>query len=366
MYKNIKKIRDLNKRLNQWETYYQEEVLESKPIIIQFSTGTKCNLKCVFCIDREGTAAKSHKDLSFNDFLRLSEPLTLASTVQLYGWGEPFVNPDYEQMFNYITQNLAGIAVYISTNGILLNHKWIQKLVSYGNCNINISLNAATPETYSLIMKGNNFKEVINNIKNLNYARKKAKSKLSIDLSFVSIQQNIHELPKFVELAAELNAGVVVQDLMIIEEKHKNLSLAYDPEPDRVDRIFKLAQHKAVEKKVPITSFDANAYSSDYFKFDDLSACCSNEELEMSSDLFSDIYPMPGICYDPWQKLMVGMDGRVLPCCYSEMEMGNLYQQTLSEIWMGERYRYLRRTVNSPYPPRDCLNCPVKAGCKGT
>ena len=364
MYRNNQKLRDLNRRLNQWETFYQKEVLESLPIFVQLPTGTKCNLKCVFCTDREGAAAKYYKNLSFNDFLSLSEPLSLASLVQLYGWGEPFVNPDYEQIFDYVSRNFAGIEIYISTNGILLNHKWIQKLVSHGNSIVNISLNAATLETYSLIMKKDKFKEVINNIKNLNHARKKANgSKVSILLSFVTLQQNIHELPKFVELASELNAGVVIQDLTVIEERHKHFSLAYDSEPDRVDRIFRLAQRKAVEKKVPFSSF--GAYSTDYFEFEDSSACCSNENLEMSTDLFPSLHPILGLCYEPWQRFMVGIDGTVTPCCNSGMEMGNIYQQNLSDIWGGERYRHLRRTVNSPYPPPDCLNCPVKAGCVG-
>lgn len=355
---NLKKLRDLNKKLNEWETYYQKDILESRPIILQVPTGTRCNLKCVFCTNREGKASENYKDLSLEEFLSLNLPLNSASVVQLYGWGEPLINPDYEKMFDYIVSNFNGITLSISTNGVLLNDKWISKLILYNNSFINISINAATPESYGLIMKQNKFEKVINNIKKLDDARKQVKeSKTFILLSFVAINQNIDELPKFVEIASEINAGVLVQDLMVMEERHGDLSLMLNPEKAR--NVFKLAQQKAFEKKVPFSSYITHPV--DYFINNDFDLT-SNINSAVTEVLPQLIQPPPGHCYEPWQRMPIGSDGTVCPCCRSSMIMGNLYDESFLDVWNGDMYVYLRQTVNTPYPPEECLSCPIKMG----
>jgi len=345
MFSRILELRDLNAKLSQWESYYQAEIPESLPMYVQLPTGTKCNLKCSFCTDREGDSAKYYKNLSFEEFVLLGGPLCLASLVQLYGWGEPFINNEYEKIFNYVTKSYPGIQVYISTNGILLDNRWIDKIVSYGNAIINVSLNASTPETYSKVMMADKFNEVLNNIENFNQARKELKG-VSLLLSFVPVQQNIHELPDFINLASRLHANVMVQDLNIMEERHKKLSLALDPKPERMGSIFNSAQREANDKKVLVNIFGSTSLNPD------------NDQ----SCYPSSLHPMNGLCYEPWQRMMVGIDGNVTPCCFSGMQLGNMYKQNWLDIWRGEGYRNLRRSVNSINPPADCLRCPARMG----
>ena len=348
--KNLKKLRDLNNRLNRWETYFQKEILDSRPVIVQIPTGTKCNLKCVFCTDREGKASENYYDLSFEDFISLSEPIFLSSMLQLYGWGEPFINPEYEKMFDYVVDNFEGIKFYISTNGSLLNDTWINKLAKYNNSIINISLNASTAATYGSIMKRDKFEQVMRNIKKLDEARRKVEGCMTkIFLSFVNTDKNIDELPEFVEIASEINAGVIIQDMNIIEQKHANLMV----HPDKARYVLNLAQKKALEKKVQFCSF--SSLPRDHL---------NNPDLASNSGPIPDDIPLlpppPGQCYEPWQRILMSADGTVSPCCNSQMNLGNLHEKTFQEIWNGDMYIYLRQTVNTPNPPGDCLKCPVK------
>lgn len=231
----------------------------------------------------------------------------------------------------------------------MLKDKWIKKIVSYGNAIINVSVNAATPETYSSVMMADKFNEVVYNIRSFNEARKKNDGKLSLLLSFVPVQQNVHELPNFIELASELDAGVMVQSLNVLEERHKKLSLSFDSKPERINTFFELARLKAIAKKVPVNIFGPGLIDS-----------TSLYDSKTSSS--SSLHPMVGLCYEPWQRLMIGTDGTVTPCCFSGMKMGNVYVQDWLDIWRGERYRDLRRRVNSLNPPEDCLKCPARAG----
>lgn len=62
-------------------------------------------------------------------------------------------------------------------------------------------------------------------------------------------------------------------------------------------------------------------------------------------------------CQKPWNGLMVWSDGSVRVCCYSELELGNLNQQPLQEVWNGEMAKALRRSFIEDRPPDGCRNC---------
>jgi MoaA/NifB/PqqE/SkfB family radical SAM enzyme len=57
--------------------------------------------------------------------------------------------------------------------------------------------------------------------------------------------------------------------------------------------------------------------------------------------------------------------GRALPCCiapfsmhgYDSFTLGDATQQSLRDIWNGERYVDFRAALMGPQPPRACANC---------
>jgi radical SAM protein with 4Fe4S-binding SPASM domain len=73
-------------------------------------------------------------------------------------------------------------------------------------------------------------------------------------------------------------------------------------------------------------------------------------------------------CRRPWSLAYVTVHGNVLPCCiapwitndYDGIILGNLYKQSLEEIWWGERYRTFRRDLQTATPPEPCRGCGVK------
>jgi radical SAM protein with 4Fe4S-binding SPASM domain len=60
--------------------------------------------------------------------------------------------------------------------------------------------------------------------------------------------------------------------------------------------------------------------------------------------------------------------GRALPCCiapfsmrgYDAFTLGNATQQSLREIWNGEKYRTFRAGLLSDQPPPACTNCGLR------
>lgn len=353
-----------NRRLNLAEQCAQLETLQSKPLHVAVPTGDRCNLRCIFCTDRGPSSPSEYTDQTFDRFLRFTEPLDGALLAQLYGWGEPFVNPEYERMFDYVAEHFASTRIYVSTNGVLLTGKWIDKLLAYGKCLVNVSLNAATPETYAQITQSNLFHRVVDNVRHLMRAREEKKATdLVVTLSFVAIKPNIHELPGFIELSDELGIRyVVLQDLNILEESHLQLFLGEEEEQAR--QAFLAAAELARTRGIYLDSF--THYPGTYF-MQDRSECT---HIDLPRDCLSvweqdddaPFYPQPGECYEPWMTFLLSQNGAVTTCCRAREVMGNLLEQSFEEIWNGEVYRAYRRTINTFRPPEPCTTCPVKTG----
>ena len=352
-----------NRRLNLAEQYAQLETLQSKPLHVAVPTGDRCNLRCIFCTDRGPSSSASYTDLTFDRFLRFTGPLDGALLAQLYGWGEPFVNPDYERMFDYVAGHFGGTRIYISTNGVLLTDRWIDKLLAYGKCLVNVSLNAATPETYARLTQSNHFHRVVDNVRHLMRAKgERGASDLVVTLSFVAIKPNVHELPGFIELSDELGIRyVVLQDLNILEESHLQLFLGEEEQKAR--QAFLSAADLARTRGIYLDSF--THYPVTYFMRDRSEPV----PIELPRDCLSvweqddaPFYPQPGECYEPWMTFLLSQNGAVTTCCRAREVMGNLREQSFEEIWNGEVYRAYRRTINTFRPPEACTTCPVKTG----
>ena len=51
-------------------------------------------------------------------------------------------------------------------------------------------------------------------------------------------------------------------------------------------------------------------------------------------------------CGDLWHFMVILSDGKCVPCCRDylyELEMGNVSQQSLEEVWFGEKYKRFRQ-----------------------
>jgi radical SAM protein with 4Fe4S-binding SPASM domain len=367
-------IREKNHILNQWEQYYRRDELESFPIMIQLPTGTRCNIRCRFCTDRSGIKANSgYNDLSFNECSSIIEngawgnALVRVESIDLYGWGEPLVNPDYEKIFDYLVGKFPGLGINISTNGILFNEKWSEKIVAVDHSIVNFSVNAATKGTFRNLQNSNQFDQVVTNIGRLtDFREKNGKKNPYVSLSYVATTENIMELPQFINLAADLKADCVkVQDVIIINKESERLSLTN--EPDLAYSMSTMAKEQAKLRKMQTWFFVTHLV--DYFQNSQIQKAENNH---FAHNVISEkqIVPSPYFssddCFDPWEMFQVSANGEVWPCCQfqnlPEYSLGNIFEQSFQEIWNGEGYKFFRRTINTENPPEVCAICPKKMG----
>jgi len=63
-------------------------------------------------------------------------------------------------------------------------------------------------------------------------------------------------------------------------------------------------------------------------------------------------------CYFLWQRVYLGPNGEVVPCCLSGMEaFGYLTRDPFLQIWNGSKYQAFRRQVHTSRPMPPCEGC---------
>jgi radical SAM protein with 4Fe4S-binding SPASM domain len=67
------------------------------------------------------------------------------------------------------------------------------------------------------------------------------------------------------------------------------------------------------------------------------------------------------LCREPFYGFTVHVNGNVVPCdrdWAGENVMGNIFEQSVEDIWAGAKYREFRAQMKSPVKPKMCQNCP--------
>ena len=72
-------------------------------------------------------------------------------------------------------------------------------------------------------------------------------------------------------------------------------------------------------------------------------------------------------CRRPLSLMYITANGNVLPCCispfstvaYASIILGNVFKDSLVEIWSGSRYRNFRKQHQTETPPKCCQGCGV-------
>ena len=176
------------------------------PVYVSFAHERSCTCHCTTCRDKvimndEKTTAK-YDELIETKFLPM---LKNAKMVEMSGSGEIFVSKHYQKLIKRITETYPNIKFYIITNGIYCTVENLKKLGLYDRLeSLQISLHAATKETYDKIVRGGNFDKVCENLA----AVKEMKDNGLIPevlLNYVVSSMNFKEMPQFARWAQELD-----------------------------------------------------------------------------------------------------------------------------------------------------------------
>jgi len=119
---------------------------------LRISITDRCNLRCVYCMPREGVAKLRHEDiLTYEEILRLVRIAVGLGVekIRITG-GEPLVRKGVMGFFRRLVA-LPGIKdISLTTNGVYLRNK-LEEFKAMGVRRVNISLDSLRPDRYKAI-----------------------------------------------------------------------------------------------------------------------------------------------------------------------------------------------------------------------
>lgn len=133
---------------------------------LRVSITDRCNLRCVYCMPKEGLSLLGHRDiLSYEEILRIVTIAVKTGIVKVrVTGGEPLVRRGIVD-FMASLRNISGLRdISLTTNGILLE-KYAEGLFDSGIRRINVSLDSLEPEKYREITRKGDLTKVILGIK---------------------------------------------------------------------------------------------------------------------------------------------------------------------------------------------------------
>ena len=275
------------------------------PVSVAIEPGNICNLRCPLCAAGAGELNRPKGSMKLADFKKVINMLPESVTdLYLWGQGEPFMVPDFLDMVHYASSH--GFRTFVSTNGHFL--KDYSGIIKSGLYCLIVSLDGTDKETYEFYRKGGNFDLVINGIKGVAEAVKNNEQGPLIKLQCLVTQKNVGDMEKFISLGYEI--GV-----------------------DRV--VFKTLQAASIENGEVYLPDNMN-YTR--YRKDDKGV------IETDRKWF-----LKNRCLRLYYSFQIDWQGNVLPCCFdknSNYRMGNIFDETVYNIWNSDKYRSFRNMLN--------------------
>jgi len=225
-------------------------------------------------------------------------------SVEFNGINEPLLKKDICRYIKYIHEKQIPVSS-LHTNATLLTEDRSKDLIDSGLKIIIFSVDAIKASTYNKIRVGSDYDRVLKNINYFLDIRKQQKSIFPlVQMSFSKNKFNYEELPDYI---------------------------------------------KYWESKVDFIS--TSSFSNPFMG--------GSKEKYAEEKYRYDSYIMEE-CYEPFQRLLIRNDGKVHFCCSffgGEKVIGDIYENSISEIWHCDKLNKVRSSMNSDGEVSICQKC---------
>ena len=304
-------------------------MMEFEEIIIELSYN--CNLSCTMCgFGKEVNPFSKNKFLTFKNYKNILQQIGhKTKTVRLNGRGESIIHPDFIDILYYTKEQHPNLNINLFSNFSFKNKRIIEALIN-NKVQLFISMDSSKQEELTAIRKGANFQFIEENIKQLKDLQNRP------FIIFTIQEANIHRIFDIAKFALDNNCQILYNTIR---------------------------RDEGIETFVNLVNEQSKSISEQFQKVEEL---YSNSELQC-------LYPdqLAGIklkvstptqthgtmqrCPALDKELCIFYDGTTTPCnMFNPYVYGNIFKQTLSEIWNSpERLEFLTSHKSHYY----CQNC---------
>lgn len=313
------------KRLFNWLAAELTSVLKipkawAYPTHLQIEPISKCNLKCPLC-NIVTDSNRPQGELSLDRFKQIIDEIgDYLILIQLWGWGEPFLNGDIFPMIKYAKSK--EIKVITSTNGHFLEQgQNMAKLLDSGLDYLIFALDGLDSKTYETYRAGGDFDRAIQGLRTLVSKKKQAK----------------------------------------VSHPHINLRMLVSRDNEnQIDRMKTFAREMGVDYFSLITMSPINSDRGDWKK----RLPHNPEYCRAKFNADGEMIAKKNRCKRLWNHPFIYHNGDVYSCEYytsREPPLGNVFESERAgfrKIWFGKSYDRIRKDFASGEKSARCAYCP--------
>ncbi len=303
-------------------------------MIVSWNTTNVCNMYCKHCYRDAGV--KASEELSTKEAKKLLEEIARAGfKIMIFSGGEPLMRPDILELVAYATK--LGLRCVFGTNGTKITAKMAHDLKAAGAMGMGISLDslsAAKHDTFRSYPGA--WAGAVEGMKNCRAAD------LAFQIHTTVMDWNEKELESITDFAVELGAVahhffflVPTGRAATIEEE----SLRAEAYESVLTRIMKKSEEVKIELK----------------------PTCAPQFLRIAGQMGIKTRFRRG-CLAGISYCIISPRGKVQPCAYLNMEIGDVRKTPFDEIWQKSEVFQKLRTLDYA---GGCGSCDYKRACGG-
>jgi MoaA/NifB/PqqE/SkfB family radical SAM enzyme len=313
----VKGIPFLEKELRRRVSLKTGHVLATPTTYYVIPTG-RCNLACTFC------EIYKHPDpaLPGETMLRIIRDAKELSrggfNISISG-GEPMIyKPIYEAL--ELAQKL-GVDLGFTTNGLQLSQRNVERVLSYDPFNINVSLESVDPAINDALRRPARTQRILEGIETLLKEKERTKARVSIIVKPTIMEQNYRVLP----------------DLVRHFGRHSKVQVNFQPfvgvkeDPHWVRDLDRL---KAVFQEIRGLQREGYSVLGNESTFQGFVDYAANPPI-MGNYRHLDLGGQKRNCDIGLRAMFIYPNGEVFFCDFLGRPIGNVHQQSLSDIFYG-------------------------------
>ena len=303
-------------------------------MIVSWNTTNACNMYCDHCYRDAG--CKAEEELSTAEAKTLLEQIARANfKIMIFSGGEPLMRPDIVELVAYASS--LGLRPVFGTNGTLITLDMAKKLKEAGAMGMGISLDSLDKEKHNQFRKfPGAWEGAVQGMRNCRAAG------LPFQIHTTVMEWNNHELEAMTDFAVAEGAVAHHFFFLVPTGRAKTIeaeSLRAEAYEETLTRIMKKQQEVTIELK----------------------PTCAPQFLRIAAQMGVKTRFRRG-CLAGTAYCIISPRGKVQPCAYLNMELGDVRETPFDEIWKNSQVLNRLRTLEYS---GGCGKCQFKRACGG-
>jgi radical SAM protein with 4Fe4S-binding SPASM domain len=295
------------------------------PLIVSYTVTKACNLRCLHCHVSAREAMPN--ELNLREAMKaIGEMADLGTQALIFSGGEPLLRKNFVLTLADYCDDL-GIITAMLSNGLLINHEVALELKDAGIKAVGIPIDSINPEAHDTLrnMPGT-FNKAVSAIQAC------LDSDLEVIVTTMALKDTVGEMPKRLEFLENLGVDeVAVYDLVPVGRGKDVMDQAMTHE-QRVSLIRYLEAKQEEKEMVFSMSGGQPLYPEVAMKIHSAHDSNPKDLLLKEFWVHSSVGCHAGILY-----LSLRPNGDIHPCTFLPINVGNVREQSLTDIWANSR-----------------------------